>query len=106
MRVLAVAVPAAGHVNPLLPLVGALVAQGDEVVVAAGDDPGGAIARTGATHVVAGGTELRWIEALRARVRGFPGDGLAPERINHYFVPRVFADIAAAATATSARLRG
>ena len=95
MRVLAVAVPAAGHVNPLLPLVDALVAQGDEVVVAAGEDPGGAIARTGATHVVAGGTELRWIEALRARVRGFPGDGLAPERINHYFVPRVFADIAA-----------
>lgn len=94
MRVLAVAVPASGHVNPLLPLVGALVAQGDEVVVASGEDPGGAIARTGATHVEAGGKELRWIETLRSRVRGFPGDGLAPERVNHYFVPRVFADIA------------
>ena len=38
---------------------------------------------------------MDWFDILRSRVRGFPGDGLAPERINHYFVPRLFADIAA-----------
>lgn len=96
MKVLCVAVPAAGHVNPLLPLVGALVAQGHDVRVATGEDPGGVIARSGATFVRAGRTEMEWFEVLRSRVRGVPGDGLAPERINHYFVPRLFADIGAA----------
>ena len=96
MKVLAVAVPAAGHVNPLLPLVEALIAQGDQVCFACGEDPGGAIARSGAEHRRAGSTEMEWFDVLRSRVRGFPGDGLAPERINHYFVPRLFADVAAA----------
>jgi UDP:flavonoid glycosyltransferase YjiC (YdhE family) len=94
VRVLAVAVPGSGHVNPLLPLVRALLAQGQEVIVACGEDPAGSIARSGAKHVNAGGTEMDWVETLRARVRGSPGDGIAPERINHYFVPRMFADIA------------
>jgi len=95
VKVLAVAVPAAGHVNPLLPLVEALIAQGDQVCFACGEDPGGAIARSGAEYLQAGSTEMECFDVLRSRVRGFPGDGLAPERINHYFVPRLFADIAA-----------
>jgi UDP-N-acetylglucosamine:LPS N-acetylglucosamine transferase len=35
-----------------------------------------------------------WFERLVGRTRGAPGDGLPPERINHYFLPRVFGEIA------------
>lgn len=96
MKVLVVCVPGSGHVNPLLPLVEALLAQGDRVVVATGTDPGGAVARSGAEFRTAGHGEMDWFETFRSRVRGFPGDGLRPERINHYFIPRLFAEIAAA----------
>lgn len=96
MNILVVCVPAAGHLNPLLPLVEALVAQGDRVVVATGTDPGGAVARSGAEFCQAGKGEMDWFATFQSRVRGFPGDGLAPERINYYFIPRLFADIAAA----------
>ena len=96
MKVLAVATPGAGHVNPMMPLIEAFLAQGDEVTVAAGEDPGGVVARTGASFRVAGRGEMEWFGDLQARVlHGLPGDGLAPERINHYFVPRLFAEVAA-----------
>jgi len=95
VKVLAVSIPAAGHLNPLLPLIEALVSQGDDVTVAAGEDPGGAVARSGASFRVAGRREMDWFGDLQARVlHGSPGDGLAPERINHYFFPRLFAEIA------------
>jgi UDP:flavonoid glycosyltransferase YjiC (YdhE family) len=96
MKVLVVCVPASGHVNPLLPLVEALLAQGDRVVVATGADSGAAVAAAGAEFRPSGHGEMDWFETLRSRVRGFPGDGLAPERINYYFIPRLFAEIAAA----------
>jgi hypothetical protein len=96
MKILAVATPGAGHVNPMIPLIEAFLAQGDEVTVAAGEDPGGAVARTGAVFRQAGRGEMDWFADLQARVlHGLPGDGLAPERINHYFVPRLFAEVAA-----------
>ncbi|HXX91851.1 MAG TPA: glycosyltransferase [Acidimicrobiales bacterium] len=96
MKVLALSTPGAGHVRPLLPLIEALLAQGDEVTVAAGEDPGGVLSRTGARFAVAGRGEMDWFADLQARVlRGQPGDGLAPERINHYFFPRLFAEVAA-----------
>jgi len=96
MKILAVATPGAGHVNPMLPLIEALLAQGDEVTVAAGEDPGGAVARAGAVFRRAGRGEMDWFADLQARVlHGLPGDGLPPERINHYFVPRLFAEVAA-----------
>ena len=96
MKVLAVATPGAGHINPMLPLIEALLAQGDEVTLAAGEDPGGAVARTGANFRIAGRSEMDWFADLQTRVlHGMPGDGLAPERINHYFVPRLFAEVAA-----------
>ena len=88
--------PGAGHVNPLLPLVEALLAAGDRVVVCAGGDPGGGVSRSGAEFRTAGHGEMDWFGVLQARVRGFPGDGLAPERINHYFYPRLFGEIATA----------
>jgi len=96
MKILAVATPGAGHVNPMMSLIEAFLAQGDEVTVAAGEDPGGAVARAGAEFRQAGRGEMDWFADLQARVlHGLPGDGLAPERINHYFVPRLFAEVAA-----------
>src|SRR5580658_5161188 len=96
MKILAVATPGAGHVNPMIPLIEAFLAQGDEVTVAAGEDPGGAVARSGAVFRQAGRGEMDWFGDLQARVlHGMPGDGLAPERINHYFFPRLFAEVAA-----------
>ena len=96
MKVLVVATPGSGHINPMLPLIEAFLAQGDAVTVAAGEDPGGAVARAGATFHLAGRGELDWFQDLQARVlHGSPGDGIAAERINHYFYPRLFAEIAA-----------
>jgi UDP-glucoronosyl and UDP-glucosyl transferase len=96
MKILVVATPGSGHVNPMIPLIEAFLAQGDEVTVAAGEDPGSIVARTGASFRVAGRGEMDWFGDLGARVlHGRPGDGLAPERINHYFVPRLFAEVAA-----------
>jgi len=83
-------------VNPLLPLAEALLAQGDRVVVATRADPVGDLARSGVEVWRAGHGEMDWFDTLRGRVRGFPGDGLAPKRINHYFVPRLFAEIGTA----------
>jgi UDP:flavonoid glycosyltransferase YjiC (YdhE family) len=96
MRVLVTCVPALGHFSPLVPLLEALIAQGDEVVIATGVDPGGAVARLGAEHRVAGHAEDHWFATLVGRSRGDPGDGLRPERINHYFLPRLFGEIATA----------
>ena len=58
MKILAVATPGAGHINPMMPLIEAFLAQGDEVTVAAGDDPGGVVARTGRSFRVAGRGEM------------------------------------------------
>lgn len=95
MNVLVVCTPGAGHINPLLPLIEALRAQGDGVVVASGRDIAPQVEQAGAVLCPAGHSEGEWFDQLRSRVRGFPGDGLAPERINHYFIPRLFAEVAA-----------
>jgi UDP:flavonoid glycosyltransferase YjiC (YdhE family) len=73
-----------------------LRAGGDEVVVAAAADAAPIVETSGADFFVAGNGEDVWFERLVARTRGNPGDGIAPERINHYFVPRLFGEIAAA----------
>ena len=70
---LVVASPGAGHVNPLLPLVEALLAGGDRVVVSAGDDPGGVVARSGAEFRIAGHGDdglVRRSASPRARLPG------------------------------------
>lgn len=95
MKVLVVCVPAPGHFNPLLPLIEAFRAGGDRVVVATGADLAGAVEQAGVEFQPAGHGEMAWFEQLQARVRGAPGDGLPPERINHYFIPRLFGEIAA-----------
>jgi UDP:flavonoid glycosyltransferase YjiC (YdhE family) len=95
VKVLVCCVPQAGHVNPMLPLLEAFVEAGDTVVVATGADVRSAIEATGASWREAGASLPTWFERLSARIRGNPGDGLGPERISHYFVPRLFGEIIA-----------
>jgi len=94
MKVLVVAVPAAGHLNPLQPLLAAFIGGGDQVAIATSADAAPLVEASGAEFFPAGRGELAWLEQLKARIRGNPGDGLAPERINHYFLPRLFGEIA------------
>lgn len=96
MKVLVVSTPLSGHLGPLLPLVEALLSGGDEVVVSTGVEAAPTVEKCGARFSAAGAGDGVWFERLRDRTRGNPGDGIAPERINHYFVPRLFAEIAAA----------
>jgi UDP:flavonoid glycosyltransferase YjiC (YdhE family) len=96
MKVLVVSTPGLGHLNPLVPLVRAFLAGGDQVVVASGVDLKPRVEAVGAEFFAVGHGEDAWMDQLRQRTRGTPGDGIAPDRILHYFVPRVFAEIAAA----------
>ncbi len=92
MKVLVTVVPQAGHVYPLVPLTKALVEQGDDVVVATGPDAIPLASDSGARVTAVGKGFDAWWEALSARTRGVPGDGLAPERVIPYFLPRLFAE--------------
>jgi UDP:flavonoid glycosyltransferase YjiC (YdhE family) len=98
VRVLFTSVPQAGHLYPLLPLARAFAELGDEVLVASAAQAASAAERAG-LPVAPVGTELGvWWQQLAERVRGTPGAGLPPERIGRYFVPRLFAEIGAAAS--------
>jgi UDP:flavonoid glycosyltransferase YjiC (YdhE family) len=97
MRVLVASVPIPGHFHPLAPLALALRDAGDEVLVASGQS---VCERAGSMGLAAApvGTEVeQWFETLRSRVRGIPGDGLPPERILGYFLPRLFGECGAPA---------
>lgn len=94
MRVLVVATPGAGHITPLVPLIDALVDAGDEVLVVSGPEAKAVVEKTGARFEQAGISQAEVMGRLAARTRGAPGDGLAPERILHYFLPRAFGEIA------------
>jgi UDP:flavonoid glycosyltransferase YjiC (YdhE family) len=94
VRVLVVTASGAGHVNPLLPLATALVAQGDQVLVVSDAGNTGSVEREGLAFRPVGSGEMVWFERLRARTKGAPGDGLPRERISHYFIPRIFGEIA------------
>jgi hypothetical protein len=89
-------VPQTGHILPLLPLAEAFTAAGDEVVVASGPDAAEVVAGHGLSFRAAGPAFDSWFASLRARTRGIPGDGLAPSRIESYFVPRLFGEIGTA----------
>jgi UDP:flavonoid glycosyltransferase YjiC (YdhE family) len=93
VRVLGVSMPLGGHVSPLVPIIQALVTGGDEVVVATGAEVAPIVERSGARLAKAGSEIGAAFERLAQRTRGNPGDGIAPERINHYFVPRLFGEI-------------
>ncbi|MGO9962517.1 MAG: glycosyltransferase [Acidimicrobiales bacterium] len=93
MRVVVSCVPQTGHILPLLPLAQAFAAQGDDVVVASGPDAEQAVSSLGLEFRRAGPDLGSWFEALRARTRGVPGDGLEPSRVLRYFVPRLFGEV-------------
>lgn len=96
MKVLMAAVPQEGHVYPLRLLTKAFAEQGHEVIFASGLDVGTLAADTGATVRQTGDDMMTWWQTLAARTRGAPGDGLPPERILQYFLPRLFAEVGAA----------
>jgi UDP:flavonoid glycosyltransferase YjiC (YdhE family) len=94
MKVLVVCIPLAGHLNPLKPLISAFIDAGDEVLVASGADIQREVTTAGAEFAPAGHGFGWWFEQLGARTRAMPGDGLEPERILSYFLPRVFGEVA------------
>ena len=93
MRVIVSCVPQTGHILPLLPLAQAFAGRGDEVVVASGPDAAEAVTSRGLSFRAVGPAFGSWFAALRARTRGVPGDGLAPSRVEGYFVPRLFGEV-------------
>jgi UDP:flavonoid glycosyltransferase YjiC (YdhE family) len=96
VKVLVTCIPQAGHFGPMMPLVDALVRGENRVVVATGEPLRQQATDLGAAFEPAGHGMDEWFGQLAARTRGAPGDGLPPDRIQHYFVPRLFAEIAAA----------
>ena len=92
-RMLVVSTSGAGHVAPLVPMIGALLAGGDDVVVASGPEAAPIIEEAGARFALAGRSQADYMQRLAQRTRGHPGDGIAPERIVHYFLPRAFAEV-------------
>ena len=96
VRILVVCASGAGHLNPLVPLVSEFVKSGDQVMVVSTADNRPIAEQAGVEFTSAGQGDMFWFDQLQSRLRGSPGDGLAPSRINHYFVPRLFAEIATA----------
>lgn len=96
-RVLFVCIPAAGHVTPMLPLAGAFARRGDEVVVASGPDVAPAVAAAGLGFRCVCPAFGDWFATLAERTHGHPGEGLAPDRVERYFVPRLFGEVGLAA---------
>jgi hypothetical protein len=95
MKVLVVSTPGGGHVTPLVPIVDALLAGGDEVVVASGPEAEPIVARTGARFAVAGCDGATYFARLAREAGGEPGQGVPPERIIHWFLPRAFGQVIA-----------
>jgi UDP-glucoronosyl and UDP-glucosyl transferase len=93
VRVLVATIPGVGHLLPMAPLIAALAAAGDEVTVAVHSSVAAHVEGLGAATWPAGSDEATWVSRLAARTRGSPGDGIAPSRIDHYFVPRAFGEI-------------
>ncbi len=96
MRVLVSCIPQTGHLFPLLPLAEAFAAQGDEVLVATGTDAAAEVTARGLTFRETGPPFGEWFAAMQARVRGIPGDGLPPDRVERYFLPRLFGEVGTA----------
>ena len=93
VRVLASCVPQTGHLTPLLPVLEALAADGAEVRVASGADVEPTVAARGLAFTEVCPSFDAWFGALAERTRGIPGDGLAPDRVESYFIPRLFGEV-------------
>ena len=95
MRVMGVCLASPGHANPLVPLVSELVAQGCDVLIASGAAVRPIFEPTGAAFVEAGRGRDACLSQLRSRTRGAPCDGVPPEHIERYLLPRLFAEVIA-----------
>jgi UDP:flavonoid glycosyltransferase YjiC (YdhE family) len=95
MRAMFVTAPAMGHLHPLVPLALAMRDAGDDVVVAGAPSVCARAEEMGLAGAPAGPELDQWFAALQSRVRGAPGDGLPPERILGYFLPRLFGECGA-----------
>jgi UDP:flavonoid glycosyltransferase YjiC (YdhE family) len=95
MRVVFACVPAYGHLHPLLPLALACAQNGDDVVIATGPELCRRAEAVGLATQPVGTGLWEWWPELARRAGGEPGDGLPPDRILGYFIPRLFAEIAA-----------
>lgn len=99
MRIMIAAIAAAGHVNPLRPLASAFRDSGHDVVWATGADICRDLADEGYTTRVAGPPLPELLGALAARTRGQPGGGVKPDRMTHWFAPRLFGEVGMQLTA-------
>jgi UDP:flavonoid glycosyltransferase YjiC (YdhE family) len=79
-----------------MPLAQAFAAQGDDVVIASGADAAETVRARGLSFRETGPPFGEWFRALRARTRGTPGDGLPPDRVERYFLPRLFGEVGTA----------
>jgi calicheamicin 3'-O-methyl-rhamnosyltransferase len=93
MRVLVAAVPQAGHLHPLFPLGTALRDRGHEVTFASAPSFARRAEKAGFPAVHVGGELDAWFAELARRTQGPPGDGLSPEEIETWFIPRLFGRI-------------
>ena len=96
VKVLVTCIPQTGHLTPMLPLVDALARRGCEVVVATGEAVRPGVEKLDVRFIRAGRGLEAWFGELAARTRGAPGEGLPPDRISAYFLPRLFGEIAVA----------
>lgn len=93
LRVVFACTPQAGHLLPLLPLARQFAAAGDQVTFASGPFVADTVADNGfAMRQVCPDLD-DWFAVLRERTHGLPGDGLPPDRVEGYFLPRLFAEI-------------
>jgi hypothetical protein len=84
-----------GMINPMMPLINAFLDGGDSVTVASPAAAAEIVAHgCAATFAAVGSGADEWFGQLAARTRGAPGDGIPPDRISHYFFPRLFGEIA------------
>ena len=94
-RVLFAACPAHGHVQPLLPLAAAFRDAGWSVCFAIGPEFAERMKADGYSVWPVDGTMGDWFAELERRTGAPPGEGLAPDEILQWFIPRLFAEIGA-----------
>ena len=91
MRILVATVPGTGHVEPLLPMVRRLHAQGDRITWATDPDQCRALAAEPFEKVEACPPMPQWFQQLSGRIRGRPFD-VPTSRLPYFVVPRLFGE--------------
>ena len=95
MRVLVTSTPAYGHLQPLLPLAKALGSAGHDVAVATAPALCPRVREAGLTALPAGRDFEDWWPRLSERHPDEPWRRLDPDEILGWFIPHLFAEVAA-----------